>query len=435
MAVPTPSGTTSGAAPAARPPVGWVRRSRRLLFLSAVTARHLVAGTAERLGGRRNRPPDRLRRLLGDLGATYVKGAQLLSTRADLLSPSARDALGRLHDRVPPMTGTQLDRALAEAYPDRSAWPFRSFDRRAVACGSIACVYRATLRDGTDVAVKVRRPGVRRAMEADFALLESGARWLERVPPLRGVPARRAVRQLGEALLRQADLVQESDSLVRLRAGLGDLSFLRIPAPFPGCAGPGALVMEYVEGVERFAPGDFDREDRRRIVRNVLRCAYRMLFVDGLVHCDMHPGNLYLGPDGAVVLLDAGFVVPLEPRVRRLFARFFMCLSLGRAEEAADTVLESAEHLPDGCDLDAFRAEIGALVTEGSGRTAGGFRLAPFAARLFDVQRRHGVTAAPEFVFPLLSLLVLEGMVNDFDVDVDFQGEAIPVLLVALNRH
>ncbi|KUO16456.1 hypothetical protein AQJ91_35705 [Streptomyces dysideae] len=333
------------------------------------------------------------------------------------------------------MSAAELDQALADAYPDPENWPFSTFDRSAIAGGSIACVYRATLVDGTPVAVKLRRPGLRHAMEADFALLESGARWLERLPPLSKVPARRIVRQLGSALLRQLDLAQEGEALAALRANLAEFRFLRIPAPIPGTSGPGALVMEYIEPLDRFAPGDFTNEDRRQIVRNVLQSVYRMLFIDGLVHCDMHPGNLYLAADGLVVLLDAGFVVPLEPKVRLLFARFFMHLSLGRATEAAETVLESAEHIPPDCDTDGFRAEITALVKETYGRTAGQFRLAPFATRLFDIQRRHGVAAAPEFVFPLMSLLVLEGMINDFDVDVDFQGEAIPTLLVALNRY
>ncbi|MEU3654403.1 AarF/UbiB family protein [Streptomyces sp. NPDC032161] len=417
--------------------VGLPDRCHRIVSLAAVTSRHLVAGAADRLAARAGRGPlpDRWSRLLSDLGPTYIKGAQLLSTRGDLLPPHLCSLLSRLHDRVPAMSAAQLDRALAHAYPDPAHWPFTAFDRSAVAGGSIACVYRATLTDGTPVAVKLRRPGLRHSMEADFALLDAWARWLERLPPLREVPARRIVRQLGDALLRQLDLAQECAALAALRANLADFRFLRIPAPVPGASGPGALVMEFIEPLGRFAPGDFTNEERRQIVRNVLQCVYRMLFIDGLVHCDMHPGNLYLGTDGSVVLLDAGFVVPLEPEVRLLFARFFMHLSLGRAAEAAETVLESAEHIPPGCDTDGFRAEIRALVTETSGRTAGQFRLAPFATRLFDVQRRHGVAAAPAFVFPLMSLLVLEGLINDFDVDVDFQGEAIPTLLVALNRY
>jgi len=167
-------------------------------------------------------------------------------------------------------------------------------------------------------------------------------------------------------------------------------------------------------------------------VRRVLHGVYRMLFIDGLVHCDLHPGNLYLNRAVEVVLLDAGFVVPLSPTVRQLFAQFFLNMSLGRGEECAEVVLRSAEHVPDNCDIEVFRRGIIELVQASHQRTAGQFRLAPFAARLFDLQRRSGIAAAPEFVFPLVSLLVLEGMINEFDVTVDFQAEAIPTLLTAL---
>jgi ubiquinone biosynthesis protein len=409
----------------------------RLLTVAGTVGRHAAAAAARSLPGvGRGRPAEsRWSRMVTDLGPTYVKGAQLLSTRKDLLPVQICTALGRLHDQVAPMTDAQLDLALELAYPSGRPTPFASFDRTPAASGSIACVYRATLHDGSTVAVKMRRPGIQAVMRADFAILSMGARWMQRIPAMRKVPAVRIVEQLGAALLRQLDLGQEAVSLDLLRTNLADMTFVRIPGPVPAACGEGALVMEFLEPLERFEPRDFKREPRRQIVRNVLQCVYRMLFIDGLVHCDMHPGNLYLDADGTLVLLDAGFVVQLDPDVRLLFAKFFMNLSLGRAEECAQNVLDSAEHIPPGCDLDGFRADIEKLVEESTGRTAGQFRLAPFATRLFDIQRRSGVAAAPEFVFPLMSLLVLEGMINDFDVDVDFQGEAIPTLLVALNRY
>jgi ubiquinone biosynthesis protein len=375
--------------------------------------------------------PRGLSSLLIHLGPAFIKGGQLLSTRTDLLPPSWCAALGRLHDRVEPMTPAQRKRALQAAYTS-GAWPFAELDEAVVGSGSIACVYRGRLHDGRPVAVKVRRPGISRRMHADLRLLAAGAGLGQRVPGLRRVPMRRMVDQVGAAVLHQLDLAGEGEALGRLRTNLDGL--IRVPAPMAGASGDGVLVMEYVEGLERFGPEEFGREQRRAIVRRVLQGVYRMLFIDGLVHCDMHPGNLYLTRDGEAVLLDAGFVVRLSPPVKRLFAEFFLDLSTGRADACADVVLRSAEHVPAGSDLDAFRRGIRELVLSSHRRTAGQFRLAPFAARLFDLQRRSGISAAPEFVFPLLSLLVLEGMINNFDVDVDFQAEAIPTLLQALRR-
>lgn len=398
---------------------------------------HLVAGAAEaardRLAGDRAAGgvvAHRLGRLATGLGPAFVKGGQLLSTRKDVLPATWCDRLGQLHDRVGPMSQAQALAALARAYPDR--WPFARFDWTPCASGSIACVYRAELKGGDPVAVKLRRPGIDRRMRADFALLGLGAGVVQSLPGMRKVPARRMVEQVGSAVHRQVDLEQEATALVELRRNLDAQPCFVIPRPIPEASGEGALVMEFIEGLTRFGPADFTTEERRAIVRRVLGGVYRMLFIDGHVHCDMHPGNLYLTRSGEVVLLDAGFVVRLPPRVRRLFAEFFLNMATGRAEECAEVVLSSAEHVPPDSDVEGFRRGVVELVRAAHGQTAGRFRLAPFAARLFDVQRRSGISAAPEFVFPLMSLLVLEGMINDFDVDVDFQAEAVPTLLRAL---
>jgi ubiquinone biosynthesis protein len=408
-------------------PEGGIGAARRLARVAGVSAGHLAAAPL-----RRSRSTGVLPGLLIRLGPTFVKGAQLLSTRRDMLSERTCARLAELTDRVPAMSRGQAEHALDAAYTDRGRWPFREFDWTAAASGSIACVYRAELRDGREVAVKLRRPGIGPDMRADFRIMAAGAAAVQRFPPMRKVPTTRIVRHLRDAVLGQLDFDAEAAALLSLRANFRPFGFIRVPEVLPEFCGPGALVMEYVPGLRRFAPGELTREQRRELIRRVLAGVFRMLFVDGVVHCDLHPGNLYLDPSGEIIMLDAGFVVQLDDRVRQHFARFFMNMSLGRGAECADVVLDSAEDIPPGVDLTEFRRGIVELVTEASGQTAGQFRLAPFAARLFDLQRRSGVAAAPEFIFPLMSLLVLEGMINDFDIDVDFQAEAIPVLLPVL---
>jgi ubiquinone biosynthesis protein len=151
------------------------------------------------------------------------------------------------------------------------------------------------------------------------------------------------------------------------------------------------------------------------------------------VHCDLHHGNLYAGPDTSLVLLDAGFVVRLPDRVRTLFAEFFLCMGTGRGERCAEIVMASAARIAPDCDRSGFTGQLARLVTETTGTRAGEFSLAAFATRLFDLQRRYGIYAAPEFAFPLLALLVIEGMVNELDRDVDFQALAVPVLMRAID--
>ena len=400
-------------------------------YLAARLATWAATG-AYHLSGSLVRPRTRstaLTACLVRLGPTFVKGGQLLSTRADLLSPSWCAALGRLTDRMDPMPGVSARRALA-GYARGRDWPFAEIDSVPLASGSIACVYRARLRDGRAVVVKVRRPGIARRMAADFRLLAAGAAALERLPGLRGTPMRQMVDQVAPVVLGQLDLDREAAVLDRLRANLGGL--VRVPEPVHAACGDGVLVMEYLDGLGRFDRQVFDPAQRRTIMKSVLRAVYRMLFIDGLVHCDLHPGNLYVRRTGEVIIVDAGFVVVLSPRVRRQFAEFFLHMALGHGDDCARVVLDSAASVAGVRDLDGFRRGMRDLISSSHRRVAGQFRLTTFAGRLFTLQRRHRIAAAPEFVFPLLSLLVLEGMILDFDVDVDFQAEAVPPLLKAL---
>ncbi|KOX21760.1 hypothetical protein ADK67_25775 [Saccharothrix sp. NRRL B-16348] len=374
---------------------------------------------------------ERVTGLLGVLGPSFVKGGQILSTRQDLLPEHWRAELRRLYDDVPPPSRRSIGHALRRAYGERESWPFTEFDPRPTACGSIASVHRAVLADGRVVAVKVRRMDIERTMGLDSELLRGLARALRRVPALKRVPLDDLVGQVADAMVRQLDFTAEHQALKTLRRNLGGLPFVRVPEPVDDLCADGVLVMEYLPGLAPFRPDSLSPDRRREIATRTLQVVYRMLFTDGVVHCDLHPGNLYLDRDLDVVILDAGFVVELPDRVRRLFSAFFANMVLGRGRRCADIVIESASSWTGDGSLDGFRREMAELVERETGARSGDFELAVFATRLFDLQRRHGLYAAPEFVFPLLSLLVVEGMIKSLASDVDFQAEALPILLAS----
>ncbi|MER5863175.1 AarF/UbiB family protein [Kitasatospora sp. NPDC002040] len=418
-------------------PIGSQQLARRAGQIVLVLGRHLVrAGAATAV---RQVTPRRLRRghahavpaLLAELGPFFVKGGQLLSTRRDLLPPALCRALGGLTDRVP-APGREEIRAIVESvHGPEHDWPFTSVDWAPVAAGSIATVHRAVLRDGRTVALKIRRPGIAATMATDLRLATAVARCARWVPSLRRVPAEEMVGQVGGAILRQLDFALERRSLHVLRKNLADLPGLRLPLPDDALSTDETVVMEFMTDLGRFRPDALDPEARREVVRTVLQAVYRMLFLDGTVHCDLHPGNLYLTGQGEVVILDGGFVVQLPDHVRRLFGEFFLNMALGRGRRCADITIESAAVVDPDCDVAGFRDRVEKLVAEATLAVSKDFNLAEFAPKLFQAQRDFGVYAAAEFAFPLLSLLVLEGMVKEFDSDVDFQSEAIPVLFEA----
>jgi len=418
-------------------PAGLVLRAARvgvtvfgygLLFAASASGGLLGVGRgrgAARRGGLRN--GERWVGMLTRLGPSYIKIGQLLSTRRDLLPPQLTEPLGRLTDSAPPPSPRRIRRAVRAAYADRP-WPFREFGWAPVACGSIATVHEAVTLDGRRVAVKVRRPGIQPVMERDFALARALMGALGSVPKLRRMPFKVMHEQVGSAILRQLDFAAEAAALAELRANLAGFGNVRIPEPLPELCTPETVVMEYISGLRRFEPGALDAGTRRQVVRAILAAVYEMLFIDGVVHCDLHPGNLYFGERADLVMLDAGFVIRLPDPIRRSFADFFINMAMGDGWTCAQIVIESAAHIAGDCDLDGFRSALTKLVAEASGAKSGQFDLARFAGKLFDLQRRFGLFPAPEFAFPLLSLLVIEGMIKDFDSGLDFQAEAVPVL-------
>jgi ubiquinone biosynthesis protein len=361
-----------------------------------------------------------------DLGPAVVKVAQMLSTRADLVPPRICRALGGLYDDVRPIPGSALVPLLERRFGRDIATAVAA--RGAVASGSIACVYRIELPDGRDVAVKVRRPGIERVLRTDLAILRGLSRLIARWRSLRGVPVVEIVEQVTESVYGQLDLVNESKNLDDFHRNLITIDGVRVPRVHHDQSTEDIVVMEFVDSLHRYRPEDLPEDVRTRAVLSALHGIYQMLFHDGLVHCDLHPGNLYLCTDGSVVILDAGFCVRLRPDAQDKFASFFYQMSKGRGDRCAEIVLSTATVGPN-TDLDGFRVELQELVDSSTGVRAGAFDLVNFATRLFDIQRRYGLYADPQFVFPILSLLVLEGTVRDFAPDIDFQKEAIPFLI------
>lgn len=426
-------------------PAGRIRCALRCSHLLAAVL-PAALGLALAAGADRLRPRGRRRglapvltrvlpRLLPRLGPFYVKGGQLLSTRHDLLPRTLCTALAGLTDRVPPPSHRELQAAIDRAYGPAGERPYVRLDLSPIASGSIATVHRAFLADGSQVAVKVRRPRIARLMAMDLRLALAGARLAQRMPSQRGAPAQEMVRQVGGAIMGQLDFAAELRALHVLRENLAAVPGVRLPEPYDELCRDGVVAMEFLDGLRRFQPGDLGLDARRRVVRTILLAVFRMLFLDGIVHCDLHPGNLYLARDGGVVVLDAGFVVRLPDTVRGQFAEFFKNMALGRGERCAEVVIASAARVPEHFDREGFTTAVVELVDESSGALAKDFSLIEFAPRLFGLQRSFGLYAAAQFAFPLLSLLVLEGMIKDFDAEVDFQAEAMPVLYEALTTR
>ncbi|MCR9122570.1 MAG: AarF/UbiB family protein [Phyllobacteriaceae bacterium] len=376
----------------------------------------------------RDYPARRLVALLERLGPAFIKAGQILGTRRDEVPRRLCDHLSRLQDDVAPMAPERARRELAAIYGVRLEALFPRIDYQPVASGSVACVLAAQDADGRKVAIKLQRPDIHRIMETDLAIMTGMGRLMARLPYFRGVPVQDVLDHLCAAVRVQLDFAHEADCLERLRTNMEAVPRVWVPDLHRAPTRPRAIVMEYIDGLDVDAMAKLRPALRKRVAETTLNAVYHMLFVDGFVHCDLHPGNLYFLPNGQIVVLDAGFSIVMSERMRRLFTEFFLEMSLGRGKRCAEIVIESASGQRPDADLAAFRHHMADLVHRNHGLPARAFSLIAFATEMFELQRRYGLHAATELVFPLLSLLVIEGTIRELDPDIDFQETAKPIL-------
>jgi ubiquinone biosynthesis protein len=361
-------------------------------------------------------------------GPTCIKIAQILSTRKDLFDDGVLEELRRLQDRVAPMPGGMVPALVRREFGVDLHSVFPEFDHQPIASASIATVYRARLRDGTPVAVKVRRPSVVRQMRGDLRLGRAIASALARLPALRLVPVLTAVDDISRCLERQLDFRLEVAAVKRLRLRLAGDAGLVLPAPIESLCSDSIITMELLGACQAEACDD---AGARAALLVALRALFKMIFVEGFVHCDMHQGNLHLTADGRAVLVDFGFMAEMSTADRLQFAAFFLAVATNDWVSCVRIIRDTATLVPPRLDVAAFETDVRALVTSVSGAAARDFQVSDFVIRLFDIQRRFGIRGTSGFTMAILALLVFEGVVKERHADLDFQREALPFLIAA----
>ncbi|MCE7032966.1 AarF/UbiB family protein [Lysobacter sp. GX 14042] len=380
--------------------------------------------------------PVRVRCALEQMGPTFVKLGQVLATRVDLFPPDWIAEFGKLQNQVPAVPWEQVHAALVAALGTGPDEAFARFERKPLAAASIAQVHRAVLHDGSEVVVKIRRPGIRRVVEADMRLLQRGARALEtHLPELRQFQPRAMVRQFRASLARELDLAAECRHAERIVADLADCTDLVVPRVHWEFTSEQVNVQDFLDGIGVGEVEALDAAglDRRLLARRGARMVLRMMFSTGLFHADPHPGNVLVLPDNRIGLIDFGMVGRLGDQRRAEVVALLDALVRRDAERVADLLLDWSRRPGEGEEL--LLQDVDNLLDRFHGVPLGQLDL---SAMLLDVT---ALLRANQLVLPAdLALLVkvfvtLEGLGRKLDPDFDMAAEAEPFLRDAMTRQ
>jgi ubiquinone biosynthesis protein len=384
----------------------------RTARIAAVVAKH---GLHDRLEHGADRPA-RLRAALEELGPTFAKLGQILSTRPDLIPPEVAEELARLQDRVPPLTEAEVVQVMEEELGVPWEDVFESIEPEPLAAGTIGQVHRARLEGGHRVVVKVQRPGAAEEIERDLGLLSLFAEKAEGRETLRGlvdVPA--VAEHLSSSLRRELDFREEAGNIERMRHVLAPYPRLAVPGVHEQLTTKRLLVMDEIVGgpLGGAPPGD----ERREAARQMLEAFYRQVLTEGFFHADPHPGNL-LWADGCIYLLDLGMVGSLEEEPRELMLLLLLAFWREDADFLADVVLMLGEARAD-LDVDALRADFATYIGRHRVTSFGDVQLGPMLDDLIELSARHGIRLPASLALTGKAFSQMQLAVAELDPELD----------------
>ena len=400
------------------------RDRERLAEITAVATRFSLDLLLARMGLAKERdgtsPPDlpgRTRQALEALGPTYVKLGQILATRADLLPEDWISEFEKLHSAAPTLDFSTLRPLLEEALGEPVETAFARFDEAPLAAASMAQVHRAALHNGREVVVKIRRPGIRKSMEADLRLIshlagivEASNREARRFQP------RALVQQLLDTVLEELDFTSEGRNADRLRADLAEQPRVVIPEIHWPLSSETVLVMDYVEGI---APRNAEALraagiDPAAIADLGADLVLEMVLVNGRFHGDPHPGNLLCLPGDRLALLDLGLIGHVSARRQQEFLAFILSLRSNDAETMADTLI--GWHQGDRPSRErVLMASEQLIARHGSGPLVLGRMVADF----FPLIRKEGLVLPPDLALIFKALITMDGVLGTIEPGFD----------------
>jgi ubiquinone biosynthesis protein len=358
----------------------------------------------------------RARLAFEQLGPTFVKLGQMLSTREDLLPPAWTTELARLHSDVAPVPFNDLLPQIEQALGRSPFEVFAHVEREPYAAASIAQIHRANLASGTPVVLKIRRPGIEAKIDADLRLLDRLAHLIEReMPEARRYRPVEVVRQLRGSLERELDLAVEARNTERFARNFADNLNILVPRVYSEWTSSTMIVQEHIEGIRGndLAAIDSAGLDRKVLAARGVDAVLKMILVDGVFHADPHSGNVMYLPDNRIALIDFGMVGRLSPARRRQIIDLLAGLA-GHDEEAMLEVLLEWRG-DEFVDEERLAADLGEFAFDYADVQLKDLKIGVLLHRVTAILREHSVVLPSDLTLLFKALITLEGLGHLYD--------------------
>lgn len=370
--------------------------------------------------------PERLAAVIRELGPTFVKLGQMLSTRSDIIPAAYAEAFQSLQDDAGPVPFPEVEEQIRASLGASPAELFAFFDPQPLAAASIAQVHRARLPSGEEVVVKVQRPGVRELIFTDLSLLQFIVRQAEaQVPEVRLVDIPGILRQLRKAISDETDFRVEADHLERFAENFAGNDAIVIPAVYRDWCSEQVLTMEFLAGV-KISRARAEGADMRQVGERYLQAAFQMLLEDGYFHGDLHPGNVLVLPGDRLGLLDFGMVGRLTEEMRENLVTLFFAIQRRDFRTIARVYWEiaiKAEHI----DYGGWEADVQEMMErQVVGRSMAELHLEEFLREITELAFKHKVRMTPAYTLFFKAVITTQGLAKQLIPEVDPLEEMLP---------
>jgi len=379
----------------------------------------------------------RLRKAMEELGPTFVKMGQVLSTRPDLIPQEWADEFRALQDNVPQVDFAEIEKRLDEEFGDKRKTILKSVEKKAIAAASMAQVHRAVLHDGTHVVLKVLRPGIQEQTETDMEIMRTLAHWAERSFSNMGYSPTEVVDEFARELAKEVDLTHEGRATERFRDQFLDDPGIVFPKVYWEASTRHVLALEEMKGVllSRRKENDLTLEERKQVVANGARAVLRQCLDFGFFHADPHPGNLFALPGGRIAFIDCGMTGQAESRTTQRLADLVSGVVSGDVDRVLATVGALGDLDPAILEQAAVRADVRDFVSRFQNVPLDQLDLGPLLRDFFARLRKHRVRCPADLVLLIKALTTIESVGAELDPDFQMVEFARPYVEKLVKRR